>query len=191
MKRIVLASSSPRRKEILSKVGLVFDIQESNYEEDMTLPLPPGDLSEHLSLGKAKSVAEKTSHAIVIAADTFVVYNNQCLGKPKTEDKAREMLNMLSGQEHEIITGVSIIDTDDNRTVSFHQSTKVFMKNLSPEIIDAYIKTSDPLDKAGGYALQEIGAILIDKIEGDFFNAMGLPINRLSEELKGFGIDIL
>jgi septum formation protein len=188
MKRIVLASSSPRRKEILSKAGLVFDIQESSYEEDMTLPLSPRELAEHLSLGKAKSVSDKTSNAIVIAADTFVVYNNQCLGKPKTEDKAREMLNMLSGQEHEIITGVSIIDTKDNRTVSFHQSTKVFMKPLSPEIIEAYIKTGEPLDKAGGYALQEIGAVLIEKIEGDFFNAMGLPIGKVIEELRDFDV---
>lgn len=191
MKKIILASTSPRRKEILSKTGLSFDIQESNYEEDMTLQMPPGKLSEHLSLGKAKSVANKNNDAIVIAADTFVVYNNKCLGKPKTVSLASEMLNMLNGKENDIITGVTIIDTSNNHTVSFHETTKVFMKKLSSETIEAYIKTGEPLERAGGYSLQELGSILVEKIDGDFFNAMGLPINRLAEELKSFGIKIL
>lgn len=191
MKKIVLASTSPRRKEILSKTGISFDIQESNYEEDMNLQMLPGELSEHLSLGKARSVADKNNDAIVIAADTFVVYNNKCLGKPKTEVLAREMLNMLNGRENNIITGVTIIDTSNNHMVSFHETTKVFIKKMSPETIEAYIKTGEPLERAGGYSIQDIGAILIKKIDGDFFNAMGLPINRLAEELKNFGIKIL
>ncbi|HNY36227.1 MAG TPA: Maf family protein [Candidatus Pacearchaeota archaeon] len=191
MKKIVLASTSPRRKEILLKTGLSFDIQESNYEEDMNLQMSPGELSEYLSLGKAKSVTDKNNDAIVIAADTFVVYNNKCLGKPKTEVLAREMLNMLNGRENNIITGVTIIDTSNNHMVSFHETTKVFMKKMSPETIEAYIKTGEPLERAGGYSIQDMGAILIEKIDGDFFNAMGLPINRLAEELKNFGIKIL
>ncbi|MFA5195993.1 MAG: Maf family protein [Bacteroidales bacterium] len=191
MKKIILASTSPRRKEILLKTGLSFDIQQSNYEEDMSLRMPPGELSEYLSLGKAKSVADKNNDAIVIAADTFVVYNNKCLGKPKTELLAREMLNMLNGKENDIITGVTIIDTSNNHIVSFHEITKVFMKKMSPETIESYINTGEPLERAGGYSLQELGAILIKKIDGDFFNAMGLPINRLAEELKNFGIKIL
>lgn len=191
MKRIILASTSPRRKEILSKTGLFFDIQESNYEEDMNLQMSPGKLSEYLSLGKAKSVAEKNSDAIVIAADTFVVYNNKCLGKPKTETLAREMLNMLNGKENDIVTGVTIIDTSNNHTVSFHETTRVFMKKISSETIDAYIYTGEPLERAGGYSLQERGAVLVEKIDGDFFNAMGLPLSRLAEELEIFGIKIL
>ena len=191
MKKIILASSSPRRKEILLKTGLSFEIQESNYEEDMSLPMSPEDLSEYLSLGKAKSVADKNSDAIVIAADTFIVYEDKCLGKPKTKLLAREMLNMLNGKENNIITGVTIIDTTNNHIVSFHEITKVFMKQMSSETIEAYIDTGEPLERAGGYSLQEKGAILVEKIDGDFFNAMGLPLNRLAEELKDFGINIL
>lgn len=191
MKKIILASSSPRRKEILLKTGLPFEIQESNYEENMNLPMSPENLSEHLSLGKAKSVANKNSNAIIIAADTFVVYDNKCLGKPKTELLAKEMLNMLNGKENNIITGVTIIDTTNDYIVSFHETTKVFMKHMSLETIEAYINTGEPLERAGGYSLQEMGAILVEKIDGDFFNAMGLPLNRLSEELKDFGINIL
>ncbi|MDD5639287.1 MAG: Maf family protein [Candidatus Pacebacteria bacterium] len=190
-RRIILASTSPRRKEILDKTMLLFEIQESFYEEDMTLKMSPEKLAEYLSLGKAKSVADKNPDAIIISADTFVVYDNKCLGKPKTKLLAKKMLTMLSGKKHEIITGVTIIDTSNNHTISFHGTTKIFMKKLSPQIINSYIKTGEPLDKAGGYALQEIGAILIEKIDGDFFNAMGLPINRLTEELKAFGIKIL
>jgi septum formation protein len=141
-------------------------------------------------LGKAKSVAKNNEDAIIIAADSFVVYGNKCLGKPKTESSAREMLNMLSGKENHIVTGVAIIDTANDHVVSFHETTKVFMKELSSKTIDAYIKTGEPLERAGGYALQELGAVLIEKIDGDFFNAMGLPLNRLAEELKDFGINI-
>jgi len=186
-----LASTSPRRKEIFAKTGLSFEVQASPYEEDMSLDMSPIKLSEHLSFEKAKAVAEKSQDAIVIAADSFVACDNKYLGKPKTKEEAKEMLKMLSGKEHEIFTGVSIIDSKDSRSVSFHETIKVFMKKLSPETIDRYVKTGEPLDKAGAYAIQGIGAVLIEKIEGDFFGAMGLPLSRLSEELKSFGINIL
>ena len=191
MKRIILASTSPRRKEIFGKINVPFEVRESNYEEDMTLQMPAIKLAEYLSAGKARAVADKFKDAIVIAADTFIIYNDQRLGKPKTAERAKEMLEMLSGKEHDIVTGVTIIDADSGKQVSFHETTKVFMENLSPEIIDAYIKTGEPLDKAGSYALQEIGALLIEKIEGDFFNAMGLPLKRLVKELEDFGIKVL
>jgi len=166
-------------------------VQASSYEEEMNLDMSPIELSEHLSFEKAKAVAEKNQDVIVIAADSFVVCDNKYLGKPKTEKEAKEMLKMLSGKEHKIVTGVSIIDSKDNRSVSFHETIKVFMKKLSPETIDRYIETGEPSDKAGAYAIQGIGAVLIEKIEGDFFAAMGLPLSRLSEELKSFGINIL
>ena len=188
MKKLILASTSPRRKEIFAKLRLPFDVQESNYEEDMTLDMEPEQLAEFLSAGKAKAVAEKNSGAVIIAADTFIVYNHHRLGKPKTPEKAREMLRMLSNSVHEIITGVTIIDSDTKKSVSFHVTVKVTMSNLSPETIDAYVKTGEPLDKAGAYALQEMGALLVEKIEGDFFSAMGLPLRRVAEELKNFGI---
>ena len=191
MKKIILASGSPRRREIFEKIKLPFEVQESNYEEDMTLKMLPEKLAEYLSAGKAKAVAEENIDAIVIAADTFVVYHNQRLGKPKTPERAKEMLEMLRGKEHDVVTGVTIIDTDSGQLFSFHETAKVFMDKLSPDVIDAYIKTGEPLDKAGAYALQEIGALLIEKIEGDFFNVMGLPLKRLVEELKNFGIKVL
>ncbi len=189
MKRIILASTSPRRKEILSKTKLPFEIQESNYKEDMTLPMPPIELAEHLSFNKAKAVADRNKDAVVIAADTFVVYENKFLGKPKTEKEAKEMLMMLSGKENQIITAVTIIEND--HSLSFHETVRAYMENLSSEDIDKYIATGEPMDKAGAYALQELGAIFIKKIDGDFFAAMGLPLKRLVQELKKFGIEVL
>lgn len=191
MRKIILASTSPRRYEILSKLGLPFEVKESNYEEDMSLEMSHVELVEHLALHKAQAVALLNPDAIIIAADTFVVYNKHRLGKPVTKERAKEMLEMLSGKQHQIITGVAIIDTKSGKMLSFHKVTHVFMANLAPEIIDAYIQTGEPLDKAGGYALQEKGALLIEKIEGDFFSAMGLPLRRLALELKGFGVQVL
>ena len=191
MRKIILASSSPRRKEIFAKLRLPFEIVHSDYEEDMTLPMPPIELAKYLSLGKAESVASKNPDAIVIAADTFVVFENKFLGKPKSENEAKEMLQMLSGKENDVVTGVSIVDKQNNKQISFHDISKVFIQELSDEIIDSYIKTGDSIDKAGAYAIQEIGAILIEKIEGDFFNIMGLPLRRLAQELENFGIKIL
>ncbi|MEK7201103.1 MAG: Maf family protein [Patescibacteria group bacterium] len=191
MKKVILASTSPRRKDILSKTLIPFEIQESSYEEDMTLDMPAEELAEFLSAGKARAVAAANTDAIIIAADTFVVYQHHRLGKPKTPERAKEMLEMLSGKQHEIVTGVTIIGTESGKEVSFHEATKVMMATLSPEIIEAYIQTGEPLGMAGAYALQETGALLVEKIEGDFFNAMGLPLRRLVKELEAFGVKAL
>lgn len=191
MKKIILASTSPRRKEIFSKLKLPFEVQDSNYEEDMTLEMLPEKLAEFLSLGKAEAVAIKNNNAVIIAADTFVVFENKLLGKPKNREHAKEMLKMLSGKENQVVTGVTIIDTDTGKINSFHSTTKVFFDEISSEIIDAYVNTGEPLDKAGAYAMQEIGALLINRIEGDFFNAMGLPLKRLVKELKDFDIFVI
>lgn len=191
MRKIILASTSPRRKEIFSKLKIPFDVVESNYEEDMSLNMSPYKLAEYLSAGKATAVAKNNPDALVIAADTFIVFQQHRLGKPKTPERAREMLELLSGQQHEIVTGVTIVETPTNKTFSFHDTTKVYVQELTPEIISAYIRTEEPLDKAGAYALQEIGALLIEKIEGDFFSAMGLPLRRLTHELEAFGVRVL
>ncbi len=191
MRKIILASTSPRRKEIFTKTRLPFKTQKSNYEEDLTLPLPSSELAEYLSQGKARALAAKHSNAIIIAADTFIVYRDKIIGKPKTKKRAREMLRMLSGKENDIVTGVTILDSKNNNIYSFHEITKIFMKNLSEETINAYIKTGEPMDKAGAYAIQELGALLVEKIEGDFFNAMGLPLTRLCKKLRKFGIRVL
>lgn len=190
-RKIILASTSPRRREILGKTRLDFEIQESSYEEDMSLDMPAVQLAEFLSAEKAKAVAKNRADALVIAADTIVAYAHHRLGKPKTEKRAREMLEMLSGKKSEIVTGVTIIDTASGKTKTFHEATAVYMEKLSPETIDAYIRTGEPLERAGAYAVQELGAVLIEKVEGDFYSAMGLPLKRLCEELKHFGVHVL
>ncbi len=191
MRKIILASSSPRRREILSKLGFPFEVKTSNYKEDMGLPLPPSELAKFLSAGKALSVSNENPGSLVIAADTFVMHQGTLLGKPKTERDAIAMLKMLSGKENDIVTGVTIIDGLSGNKSSFHEITKVFMRDITEQEIHAYVRTGEPLDKAGAYALQELGAIFIQRIEGDFFNAMGLPLARLARELEGFGIKIL
>ncbi|MEK7540947.1 MAG: Maf family protein [Patescibacteria group bacterium] len=191
MKKIILASQSPRRKELLLQIGLDFEIDPSNYEEDMTLKMNPAKLAEHLSLGKARDVAKRYKDAIVISADTIVAVGNEVFGKPKTPERAKYMLEKLSGRAHSIITGFTIIDTKSSKQISNSVETKVYFKNLSEQEIDSYIATGEPLDKGGGYAIQGKAALFVEKIEGDYFNIVGLPILSLSEELKKFGINIL
>ncbi len=190
-RKIILASTSPRRKEIFAKLRIPFEVRSSDYEEDMSLPMSPTDLAKYLSLGKAESVALENPDSIIIAADTFVVFEGKFLGKPKSKEDAFEMLKKLCGKENDVVTGVTIIDTKTKQMVSFHEVAKVFMKEYSEEKIKNYIDTGEPMDKAGAYALQELGALLVDRIEGDFFNVMGLPLRRLAEELENFGVKVL
>lgn len=191
MKKIILASNSPRRKDLLKQIGLEFEIDPSNYEEDMTLKMNPSKLAEHLSLGKAEDVAKRHKDAIVISADTIVAIGGEVFGKPKTEERSKYMLQKLSGKAHSVITGFTIIDTETNKQISKSVETKVYFKNISEEETDAYIATGEPLDKGGGYAIQGLAALFIEKIEGDYFNIVGLPIGAIVEELKNFGVKIL
>lgn len=191
MKKIILASTSPRRKEILEKTRLIFSIEGSDYEEDMSLPLAPHELVKFLSLEKAKSVAKKHTDALIIAADTIVTFEDRVLGKPHTAEKAKEMLLMLNGKRNTVITGVAIIDTTTGRTESFSDEADIYLKQLTESEIDNYISSGEPLDKAGAYAIQGLGSVFIKKIDGDFFAVMGLPIEKIAESLKGFGIYIL
>ncbi len=191
MRKIILASTSPRREEIFKKTGLSFAIEESNYEEDMTLDLHPLELAKYLSLGKAKNVALRHHDAVIIAADTFITFENKVLGKPHTPEEAKEMLEMLQGKSNVIITGVTIIDTKTQRMETFTDEAIVFLKSLTESEINNYIATGEPLDKAGAYAIQGLGAVFIEKIEGDFFGAMGLPLVKVVEKLKAFDIKVL
>ena len=191
MKTIILASASPRRKELLEKIGLRFKVEPSNYAEDIPSGLEPHELAQKISLDKAKVVASKHQNVIVIAADTFVVFGGQILGKPHTEKEARKMLKAISGKSHSVITGFSIIDTSKNRTLSKSVETKIYIRKLTSAEIDAYVKSKEPLDKAGAYAIQGLGAVFVEKIEGDYFNVIGLPLSALTEALKEFGINIL
>ena len=191
MKKIILASASPRRKEILGTTGLKFDICVSDYEEDLSMKKEPRALARFLSGKKAEEVAHKYRNAIIIAADTFIVFKDKLLGKPHTAKEAAKMLNMLNGKAHSVITGFTVLDTGSKKLVSRSIETKVYFKKLTQKEIKAYVSTKEPLDKAGAYAIQGLGAALIEKIDGDFLNVVGLPLAALAEALKGFGINVL
>ena len=188
---IILASASPRRKEILEKTGLKFRVVESRCEEKMDTGLKPHDLAKFLSREKAREVARRHAKALVIAADTIVVLRGRIFGKPCDKEQAKEMLRVFSGKTHSVITGFTIIDTASKKELSGSISSKVFFKRLSANEIEAYIRSGEPLDKAGAYGIQGLGAVLIKRIEGDFFNVMGLPLNALAESLKKFGVNVL
>ncbi|MBA3285848.1 MAG: septum formation protein Maf [Nitrosopumilus sp.] len=190
--KIILASSSPGRKKVLEDIGLIFDVVPSDYEEDMSLQLPSHALAMHLSQGKARDVAQKFRHedVVIIAADTFGVYENNFLGKPHTEEKAKEMLLMLQGNVHSMVTGLTIITTKDNKEVTRSAETRIWFRNIPEEEIDEYIKTGESLEKAGGYAYQGLGNKFVKKIEGSESNIIGLPIEKLKEVLKQFNYQI-
>src|SRR3989304_4052861 len=191
VKAIILASASPRRKELLERIGLKFEVEPSNYEEGISSELGPHELAKSLSLEKAKLVAQNHKNTLVIAADTFIVFESRILGKPRTETEAKEMLKTMNGKPHSVITGFTIIDTDSNKALSRSVETKVHLRQLSSNEIDAYVRSKEPLDKAGAYAIQGLGAVIVEKIEGDFFNVIGLPLSALTESLKEFGVNIL
>jgi septum formation protein len=188
MKKIILASTSPRRKELLEKLGLQFETKESNYEENLTINLPPDKLAEFLAQEKAKAVASKENE-LVIAADQVVACNGKALRKPHTPGGAIKMLQEISGQTVSVFTSFTIIEGE--RSLSEIVETKVFIKNLTDEEISNYVKSGEPIDKVGAFAIQGLGAVLVEKIEGDYFNVMGLPLFASSQSLKKFGVDVL
>jgi len=190
MKKIILASASPRRKEILSTTALSFSVHAGNYEEDLGLSMKPRDLARFLSFKKAEAIATMHKNAVIIAADTFIVFQDRLLGKPHTEKEAKKMLAMLNGRAHSVITGFTVLDSDSRKKASRSVETKVYFKKLTIKEINAYVRTGEPLDKAGAYAIQGLGSALIEKIEGDFLNVVGLPLSALCRTLKQFGITI-
>jgi len=191
MKKIILASTSPRRKAILKQLGLHFDVVASNYKEKINYNIEPHKLAQKLSQRKAKSVADKHQNAIIIAADTLVVANKEIIGKPKDVNDAKRILKLLSGKKHRIITGFTIINRQSRKTITKSVETIVYFKKLTEKEIDDYIETGEPLDKGGAYGIQEKGALFVEKIEGDYFNIVGLPVYELAKELKKFGVKIL
>ena len=190
MKTVILASASPRRKELLEKIGLKFEVDASGCEEETDAGLYPHELVRQLSIKKAKSVAVRHKNALIIAADTIGVMGDKILGKPHTENEARKMLHEISSKSHSVITGFTVLDTATNKIISRTVNTKVYLKKLTKQEIDAYVQTGEPLDKAGAYAIQGLGAVIVEKIEGDYYNVMGLPLNALTEALKEFGINV-
>ena len=181
MKHIILASASPRRKEILELADLKFDIMPSDAQEITTKTVPNEVVMELASI-KAKDIYEKSEkQSMVVGADTVVAYQGQILGKPADKADAKRMLTMLSGQTHEVYTGVCVIE--DGKTKTFYEETKVTFYEISDEQIDYYIKTGEPMDKAGSYGIQGKAAVFIKGIEGDYYNVVGFPIARFLQEI--------
>lgn len=184
MNKVILASQSPRRKELLSLLNVKFEAIPADIDEEID---PNNDLVkeiEKLSYQKANHIFKDHKDALVIGADTIVKINNQVLGKPKTYEQAKQMLAMLSNNTHEVVTGVTIISGDKIET--FSEIAKVTFYPLTEQEIDEYVKTNEPMDKAGAYAIQGIGAKFIKCIEGDFYTIMGLPIGELYHRLQKF-----
>ncbi|MBM7685615.1 Maf family protein [Defluviitalea raffinosedens] len=191
MSKIILASGSPRRKILLEQLGLSFDIIVSNTDEVIDPMLSPSELVIQLSKQKAADVAKNLEgDFVVLGADTIVVYKDKVLGKPKDREEAKAMLTMLQGNMHEVYTGITLIQTKNHLIKVGYERTEVYMRPLSSSIIDAYTNTREPMDKAGAYGIQGVGAVLIDKVCGDYNNVVGLPLKLLSILLKEMDVDI-
>lgn len=188
---IVLASASPRRQELLARLNLSFTVMAADLDEESITAPNPALLVETLSREKAAKVSELVAGAPpIIAADTVVVLDGVILGKPRDEAEAFSTLSALSGRVHEVYTGVTV--QQGSKVHSIHEVSRVRFRPLTPEEITQYIKTKEPMDKAGAYGIQGFGALLVSGIEGDYFNVMGLPLCRLGQLLSSsFGIDIL
>ncbi|PHF04663.1 septum formation inhibitor Maf [Bacillus pseudomycoides] len=187
MKKLILASGSPRRKELLELAGVPFEIVVSEIEETIGAYSSPADIVMSLALQKASAVVENHEDSVVLGADTIVTYESRILGKPKDEAEAKEILQLLSGKTHEVYTGVALISKE--KTVTFYERTEVTFWELTEEEVDVYIATKEPLDKAGSYGIQGKGSIFVQHIQGDYYSVVGLPIARLVRELKQFDND--
>ncbi|KPU27849.1 septum formation inhibitor Maf [Caloranaerobacter sp. TR13] len=192
-KRIILASGSPRRKELLSKFNIDFDIVQSDIPELVNDFDEPKQTAMSLAFQKANDVSLKmTNGEIVIAADTIVVFERKILGKPRSESEAFEMLFKLSGKTHSVITGFAIIETGTHNKIIDYTETIVKFKDLTSDQIKRYIRTREYLDKAGAYAIQGYGSIFVEWIKGSYWNVVGLPISKLDSILeKYFGVRLL
>ena len=183
MKKLILASGSPRRKEILEQVGLDFCVFPSDVEEVITKQVP-SDIVMELSRQKAEDVFQKQKEqdVIVLGADTVVAYEGKILGKPKDKEDAAAMLHMLSGQKHSVYTGVTLISSAGRET--FYEETRVEFYPMSEKEIRDYVNSKEPIDKAGAYGIQGKAAVFIKGIEGDYYNVVGLPVARVSQYLQ-------
>lgn len=191
MQKLILASGSPRRRELMHYIWKEFQITTSEAEDTVCVPKlsSPEDLPVFLSRVKAEDIASKNPGAIVVGADTVVISpDGEILGKPKDQQDARHMLKKLSGAAHRVVTGVSICQYtgSEKRLHSFREITEVVFFPLTDAEIDHYVESNEPMDKAGAYGIQGLGSLLVEKIDGDFFNVVGLPVARLKRELDGF-----
>lgn len=191
MKNLILASSSPRRAELLKQIGLNYQIMVCDVDETLLPGMSPPELVEFLAERKAAAVARNLHEGIVLGADTVVVWQGQVLGKPLNEEDAFSMLVKLQGSTHDVYTGVALIDVHSGKIMVGHEKTRVFFRNIEEDEIRRYVASGEPLDKAGAYGAQGLAAIYINKLEGCYTNVVGLPLARLSVMLKAIGYNVL
>ena len=189
MKKIILASTSPRRKQILDMMGVKYEAVSPNYEEDNSINLSPKETVMLFAREKAKSVAQK-NNGIVIGSDCIISFNDKKIGKPKDKEDAFNTLKMLSGKTHQVITGVALIDTETGNEIKDFEVTDVKFKDLTDEEIKKYIETGELLDRSGSYAIQGYASVFVEKINGCYYNVMGLPVNKVFSGLKKLGIEV-
>lgn len=197
---LLLASSSPRRRELLAQIGVAFTVVPSRVDEDDLTrrlgawgPASPEALVACLAAAKAREVAsrpETPPGALVLAADTVVVLDGEVLGKPVDEADARRMLGRLAGRVHRVVSGVAVVRARDGLLLADVEVTEVQMAPLDPDAIDRYVATGEPLDKAGSYAVQGLGSILVERVHGCYFNVVGLPLARTARLLERFGLRV-
>lgn len=185
-KRLILASGSPRRKELLAELGFKFEVITSDAEEEHRSDISLAELCELNAQLKTAAVAEQFPDAVVLGGDTLVYIDEEPLGKPKSEEEAVEMLKRLSGRAHQVCSGMCLIEGE--RVQPFHQVTDVVFKDIDETTIRDYMSKVHVMDKAGSYAVQECGEMIIEKVEGDFSNVVGLPQSLVLEQLKSFGL---
>jgi len=190
---LILASQSPRRQQLLAQVGIPFQVEPSGAEDRVDVSaLPPAERARTLALTKAREVARRHPEAVVLGADTVVVVDGQVLGKPRDPDHARAMLRQLAARDHLVITGVALVQAATGREVVAHERTRVWIRPLTPEQIEWYVRSGEPLDKAGAYGIQGLAAALVERIDGCYYNVVGLPLSRVIRLLEEeFGIPVL
>ncbi|HET8574103.1 MAG TPA: Maf family protein [Edaphocola sp.] len=194
MKHLILASQSPRRKQLLAEAGLTFRVRSVPTDERYPETMPAAEVAAHIAKGKAEALwhtlsSDEQAQSIILASDTIVVSGNRILGKPKDSDEAITFLKLLSGREHDVITGVYLLSTSGQH--DFCIRTKVYFRPLTDEQVAYYVRQYKPFDKAGAYAIQEwIGMVGIEKIEGDYYNVVGLPVGEVLAALKSFCPDL-
>lgn len=193
---VILASSSPRRRDLVASLGLDFQIHASHADERVPDPVAPADYVRIVAARKAAAVrsAVASDHpptGVILAADTAVVIDGAILGKPVDRDDAFAKLSLLQGRTHEVYSGICLVNLADGRELCRSRSTKVTMKPLSPAQLWAYIETGEPLDKAGAYGIQGFGATLVESISGDYFNVVGLSLALLADMLEALGYSLL
>lgn len=190
MAKLVLASASPRRQGLMEMLGFNFTIVPSNINEEEYKDLNPIDMVKDLARAKAEEIAGLVEDTVVIGSDTIVVLDDKILGKPSDQSEAMAILKKLQNRKHSVLTGIAVWDTVSGKVLVDYDKTDVFMGSIKDEDILEYVKTDEPMDKAGAYGIQGIGGIFVEKIEGSYFTVMGLPIHKLVKMLKGFDISV-